>query len=95
MELRTELRRDADVAQEVGREHHVSLGGESVRDIPDVRHEAPDLVDEDDAAAWRALGLCSVGAEPVEVDHRHALTLPCPSCAERASVAWRAVICGR
>ena len=62
VQLRAELRRDADAAQQVGREHDVALGGEPVGDVGDVRDEAPDLVDEDDPARGRPLGVGAVGA---------------------------------
>ena len=45
-----------DAAEQIGGEHHVALGCESVGDVLDVGDEPPDLVDEDDSAARGLLG---------------------------------------
>ena len=73
-----------------GAMHHVALGGEPVRDIRDVRHEPPDLVDQDDPAAWRSCGSGAIGGQTVEVDRRHA-----PHSSTRPGVAAPAGCCRR
>src|SRR5690606_32524668 len=91
--LLADLRRDADLRHDVGRDREVALRGPAIGHRLDVVDEAPDLVDDDDRAARDLSRLGSVDGDAVHLLHAaHAASLTRRPAAGRGGAAERAFL---